>query len=118
MAKESILVAESREEAGSAPSRRLRRKGWIPAVLTGQDRTVRTIRLSGVAGRMQAALSRASRSAWIRVQPPKGFDRLVFDVRPSQEAELLQLGYLAAMPSGGTGENIMVSARSFPKKAR
>lgn len=45
MAKDSILVAETRAGCGTSAARRLRRAGWMPAVLTTQERAVRSIQL-------------------------------------------------------------------------
>lgn len=46
MSEESKLVASPRAAAGSAASRRLRKEGWLPAIVKTEDNECRPIRLS------------------------------------------------------------------------
>jgi large subunit ribosomal protein L25 len=45
MAVEAVINVETRKEAGTAPARRLRHTGWIPAIVTNQDRTTTPVKL-------------------------------------------------------------------------
>ena len=46
MAKENVLVAESRDETGTHAARRLRRDGWCPGVVNGRESGSQKIRLN------------------------------------------------------------------------
>jgi large subunit ribosomal protein L25 len=45
MAKESVLKAESRAANGTSAARRLRREGWLPAVINDEKGAARAVRL-------------------------------------------------------------------------
>lgn len=46
MVKESILTAESRKEAGGGNARRLRKQGWLPAVVNNEKGEARMIKVN------------------------------------------------------------------------